>query len=223
MLPIFYTIDIYYLILRTPPDIHNSEYTAHLIEHLELALHANTSEYFNIQQYDGTSYSYYSTYTVDTTDGKIVDTFLNQLTSPIQSTYLARKKKRIREELADPDYAKKVVEAVGKIWYSKTYRYARPTRASIEEIQYYHREHYTRKNISVYTKSDMITTDIYDDEFYNISRVEFHIGHGRNICLHTDLSSMSLFVYFLIEKLFDNYLDYLDVLSGKYWARYTIQ
>jgi predicted Zn-dependent peptidase len=214
---------MYYLILRTPPDVHNSEYIAHLIEHLELAAPRDARGYFDIQQYDGTSYSYYSTYTIDTIDRTKVDRFVNQLTSRVQSTYLTREKKRIREELTDPDYAKKVVEAIGKIWYGSSYRYARPTRASIEEIQSYHREHYTRKNISVYTKSDMITTDIYDDEFYNISRVEFHIGHDRNICLHTDLSSMSLFVYFLIEKLFDNYLDYLDVLSGKYWARYTIQ
>ncbi len=159
---------MYYLILRTPPDIHNSEYTAHLIEHLELAVQADTSEYFNIQQYDGTSYSYYSTYTIDTTDGKIVDTFLTQLTSPIQSTYLAREKKRIQEELTDPDYAKKVVEAVGKIWYNETYRYARPTRASLAEIQSYHREYYTRENISIYTKGDIITTDIYDSDLLDI-------------------------------------------------------
>ncbi len=214
---------MYYLILRTPPDIYNSEYTAHLIEHLELAVQADTSEYFNIQQYDGISYSYYSTYTIDTIDREKVDRFLNQLTSQVQEIYLTREKKRIREELADPDYAKKVVEAIGKIWYGETYRYARTIQSSLAEIQSYHIQYYTRENISIYTKRDIVTTDIYGTELRDISRTEFRIGHDRNICLHTELSSMSLFVFFLLEKLFDSYLNYLDVLSGKYWARYTIQ
>lgn len=69
----------------------------------------------------------------------------------------------------------------------------------------------------------MMTTDIFDPELSDISIAEFRIGHDRNICLHTELSTMSLFIFFLIEQLFDNYLDYLDVLSGKYWARYTVQ
>lgn len=214
---------MYYIILRTPPDIYNSEYTAHLIEHLELAVQADISEYFNIQQYDGTSYSYYSTYTIDTTDREKVNIFIEKLILPIQSTYLTREKKRIREELADPDYSKKIVEAVGKIWYGETYRYARPTRSSLTEIQSYHSQYYTRENISVYTKSNIITTDIYDPGLNTISRGEFRVGHNRNICLYTDLSSISICVFFLLEKLFDSYLDYLDVLSGKYWARYTVQ
>jgi hypothetical protein len=214
---------MYYLILHTPPDLHNSEYSAHLIEHIKLAVPKNIELYFPRKRYDGTSYSYYSTYMLDIQDRKEVDEFVEELIIPISWIYLAREQKRIREELSEREYSKKVVESVGRIWYGKNYRYARTTQVNLMQVQSYHTQYYTRDHIHIYSKNDIITTDDYNTELGTLSKVWFRIGHDRNICIHSDMSPMSLFIFFLIERLFDNYLEYLDTLDEKYWPRYTIQ
>ncbi len=213
---------MYYLILHTPPDTYNSEYTAHLIEHIKLA-YSEPIGFFAMQKYDGTSYSYYSTYTIDTPDTDIVWKFIEHLISPIKSEKIIQERKRIREELEEREYSKKVVETMGKIFYSQEYRYARSTRASLMDLQSYHAQYYTKDSIRVFSKKDIITKNLSSRDISNIEISEFRILNITNIALITELNTLNLFLFFLFEKLFDNYLDYLDTLSGKYWSRYTIE
>lgn len=165
---------MYYLILNTPPDSYNSEYTAHLIEHIKLA-YSEPIGYFDIQKYDGTSYSYYSTYTIDTPDSNLVSNFIKYLISPISSKNITQEKKRIREELEDREYSKKVVASIGKIFYGQDYRYAKSTPASLVDIQRFHAQYYTKDNIRVFSKKEIITRDIYNPNITDIEISQFRI------------------------------------------------
>lgn len=213
---------MFYIILKTPPDSHNSEYTAHLIEHIKLS-YADPIEYFDIQKYDGTSYSYYSTYTIDTLDSNQVSKFVDHLISPIKSDRITQEKKRIREELEVREYSKKVVERVGKIFYGQDYHYARSTILSLREMRAYHAQYYTRDAISIFSQKDLVTRDQYHNGVIAIDVSQFRIWTTAHICLITEFNTHNLFLFFLLEKLFDNYLDYIDTLSWKYWSRYTIE
>lgn len=179
--------------------------------------------YFAMQKYNGTSYSYYSTYTIDTNDLTLVSKFIEYLIYPITSKYIKREKNRIREELEDREYSKKVVENIGRRFYGKEYSYARSTRAYFKEIQIYHSKYYTKNNIWIFTKKDLVTKNVYNRATLNIESSEFRIWNIANIYLIAELNTLNLFLFFLFEKLFDNYLDYLDTLSWKYWSRYTIE
>ncbi len=165
---------MHYLILNTPPDRYNSEYTAHLIEHIKLT-YSEPISYFDIQKYDGTSYSYYSTYTIDTDDSNLVSKFVEYLTSPITREHITQEKKRIREELEEREYSKKVVECMGKIFYGLEYRYARSTPASLIDIQTYHAQFYTKDSIRVFSKKEIVTKNFSNRDISNIEISEFRI------------------------------------------------
>lgn len=94
---------------------------------------------------------------------------------PITYKHITQEKKRIREELEEREYSKKVVESMGKIFYGQGYRYARSTPASLADIQSYHAQYYTKDSIRVFSKKDIVTKNISSRDISNIEISEFHI------------------------------------------------
>lgn len=153
-----------HIVLHTPSDDRNSNFSAHLIEHIKVHDDTVIHGYFDKQKYNGESYATHSTYTLQSDDNATLQQFIEHLLSPIDPKKYSYEKKVIRDEFSYQNIHQRLTEKVGQYFHGPTYRYTHVTKSSLQSIQEYHQKYYTRQNIRVLGKDtlrkDMTKIDV---------------------------------------------------------------
>ena len=89
------------IIIPTPPDIKNSEYSAHIIEHEKLSVFHSNENAFLWNDIHGYTYTTYTEYHLPTDQKKFQEKFINHLLSPLDKNVFKKEKLRIEDELSD--------------------------------------------------------------------------------------------------------------------------
>ena len=89
------------IIIPTPPDIKNSEYSAHIIEHEKLSVFHPNENAFLWNNVNGYTYTTYTEYHLPINHKNFQKKFINHLLSPLNQNVFEKEKLRIKEELSD--------------------------------------------------------------------------------------------------------------------------
>ena len=89
-----------FIIFKTFPDKFNSEYSAHLLEHIALSTE-NVEDFFDLQKYKWFTYTYYSYFELNTQKKEDLEKFFKKLNLKIKKEIFLKEKARIKDELSE--------------------------------------------------------------------------------------------------------------------------
>ncbi len=149
---ILFSYNMQHIILSTPPDKENSNFSAHIIEHIKLHDDMMMPGYFEKLKFRGNTYADYTIYTIESDNPEVLSQFIELLVTPIDRQVYFYEKKVIHDEVSYRSIHKQIIEKVGKYFRGQSYKYTRMTRSTLESINEYHQKYYTIQNIKILTE-----------------------------------------------------------------------
>ncbi|MBB1554306.1 hypothetical protein HG442_002745 [Candidatus Gracilibacteria bacterium] len=201
------------IIIPTPPDIKNSEYSAHIIEHEKLSVFHSNENAFLWNDIHGYTYTTYTEYHLPTDQKKFQEKFINHLLSPLDKNVFAKEKLRIKEELSDKGFYKKAIEFFGQKYFDTKYSYGNVKKISFEECEKYHQKYYTKGNILILDEK----SPIFEKELSIFPDFSVHsdkISYYNFITLTTKPTPENFFIVEMLEK-------FLNIIVAKEQTKYT--
>jgi hypothetical protein len=213
---------MFHIFVHTPLD-KNSEYIAHLIEHCMFSGIDSPKKYYEQEDAWGTSYTYYTSYTLKTDSDEELQAFLRKLRSDIPNSIIAYETKVLRDECSSRPYFKRLLDAIGKVKYGPKFAYCSPKKYSYSAVHEYHATWYKQGKMVVIEKDgdpqDIPLKGVNWKESFSLK-----LGKERETVFVADFTPESLFVSCMFEKLFDDYLDYYHrYQQAKYYWNDTLQ
>jgi predicted Zn-dependent peptidase len=103
---------MYHIFVKTPL-YKNSNFVPHLVEHCMLPKVTNPKEYFEISNFFGNNYTYYSDFTLKTDKEDVLNNFLNKiLTETIDEKRINYERKVIKSEISKLSFRKQVINKI---------------------------------------------------------------------------------------------------------------
>lgn len=89
------------IIVSTPSDEKNSEYSAHIVEHTKLSLFYPDKNAFLWKNIHGYTYTTHTEYHLPANQKNFQKKFINHLLSPLDKNIFEKEKVRIQDKLSD--------------------------------------------------------------------------------------------------------------------------
>lgn len=208
------------IVIPTPPDEKNSEYSAHLIEHEKLSLFHENADIFLWNNIRGHIYTTHTEYHFPADNPTLQKDFIEHLLSPLNKNVTQKEKIRLREEVKMQGFYQKAIEHFGKKYFDEKYSYGKSHNISFEKIQKYHAKNYFRKNILILDKN----TKFWNEKLHIFPKIKTShekIGRYQFVSILANPSPENLYIFELLEKFLDiivarNQIHYIprDIVIG---------
>jgi hypothetical protein len=208
---------IYHIYIYTP--LHQlSTYIPHLIEHTVLWGIANGKEYFKSLKYTAENYTYYTCFTINVADEQEFSEFCDCITQPLSKKVIKYEREVLKQELHYPQYTQRLIDRIWKKLFWKNFQYSRVSKSTYSAINKYHSNYYQIDNMIV-AERDLVSQEIkasiisYSDSF------DISLQWEKERVFTTTHSVIWLFINEMLQKLFDDYLNFSTRYIG--WKYHT--
>ena len=201
------------IIIPTPPDIKNSEYSAHIIEHEKLSVFHPNENAFLWNNVNGYTYTTYTEYHLPINHKNFQKKFINHLLSPLDQNVFEKEKLRIKEELSDKWFYKKAIEFFGQKYFDTKYSYGNVEKIPFEECEKYHQKYYTKENILILDEKSPIfekELSIFPDFSVHLDKISYY----NFITLTTKPTPENFLIFEMLES-------FLNIIVAKEQIKYT--
>lgn len=209
-----------FIIFKTFPDKFNSEYSAHLLEHIALSTE-NVEDFFDLQKYKWFTYTYYSYFELNTQKKEDLEKFFKKLNLKIKKEIFLKEKARIKDELSEENLQKEIIGKIWKYFFWKNYSYGKTKNLNLEDLENYKENYF--KNALIYDEKNVKSLKNFDKNLQKLEEKYFILKKEKYVLKIFKASACSFFLISVFEKLFDFYLDFKQSQNWIYYTNQVLQ
>jgi hypothetical protein len=212
---------IFHIVVYTP-NLNNSNYTSHLLEHTLIHNTWNYDDFFYWQNtlVSANTYTFCTEYTIKW-DESIVNKWVDLLCKiPIINRFTVEKKS-VLDELSQYNYSNNIFHKLWQYLYWKSFKHAKTWNISYNILLEYHKKYYRKKSIIIIERDMKFWICNSELEYIYYLKLKISINQSASI-FYTDCRLSNIYILYFLSDLLNSYLVYYNqTISWMYNFDYT--